>query len=97
MLKESKNVALVSDAGTPGISDPGHELIALCIMEGIRVESIPGATAIITAIVLSGLPTAHFAFDGFPPRKDSERHTFFRSLRAEDRTICLYESPLRLA
>lgn len=96
MLKDGKNVALVSDAGTPGISDPGHELIALCIMEGIKVESIPGATAIITALVVSGLPTSHFTFDGFPPRKDSERHAFFKSLKNEDRTICLYESPLRL-
>lgn len=95
-LKDGKNVALVSDAGTPGISDPGHELIALAIMEGIRVESIPGATAIITALVVSGLPTSHFTFDGFPPRKDSERHAFFRALRRENRTICLYESPLRL-
>jgi 16S rRNA (cytidine1402-2'-O)-methyltransferase len=96
MLKDGKNVALVSDAGTPGISDPGHELIAMCIMEGVKVEAIPGATAIITALVVSGLPTAHFTFDGFPPRKDSERHAFFKTLKKENRTICLYESPLRL-
>jgi 16S rRNA (cytidine1402-2'-O)-methyltransferase len=96
MLLEGKNVALVSDAGTPGISDPGHELIAFCIGEGVTVESIPGPTAIITALVVSGLPTSHFAFDGFPPRKESERKAFFQSLKRDTRTICLYESPMRL-
>jgi len=96
ILQDGGNVALVSDAGTPGISDPGHELIALCIAEGVRVESIPGPSAVITAVVVSGLPTAHFSFDGFPPRKDNERAAFFRSLRQDTRTICLYESPLRL-
>lgn len=96
MILESKNVALVSDAGTPGISDPGHELIAFCIAEGVDVESVPGPTAVIAALVVSGLPTAHFAFDGFPPRKDSERKAFFQSIKRDTRTICLYESPLRL-
>lgn len=96
MLQNDKNIALVSDAGTPGISDPGHELIALCIAENIKVEALPGATAIITALVASGLPTAHFSFDGFPPRKDSDRAAFFKSLKHETRTICLYEAPLRL-
>ncbi len=96
MLLEDKNVALVSDAGTPGVSDPGHELISLCISSGIRVEPIPGPTAVITALVISGMPTAHFAFDGFPPRRESELRAFFRSLKCETRTICLYEAPLRL-
>lgn len=96
LLQEGKNVALVSDAGTPGISDPGHELIADCIERGIDVVFAPGANAIVMALVVSGLPTTHFAFDGFPPRKDSERRAFFQSLRAEGRTIVLYESPLRL-
>ena len=96
MLLDGKNVALVSDAGTPGISDPGHELIAFCIGEGVKVESVPGPTAVISALVVSGLPTAHFAFDGFPPRKDSERKAFFQSIKRDTRTICLYESPLRL-
>ncbi|MCL5103064.1 MAG: 16S rRNA (cytidine(1402)-2'-O)-methyltransferase [Armatimonadetes bacterium] len=96
MLQDGRSVALVSDAGTPGISDPGHELIAMCISEGVRVESIPGPSAAISALVVSGLPTAHFAFDGFPPRKENERLTFFRSLKTERRTIILYESPLRL-
>lgn len=96
MLVEGKTVALVSDAGTPGISDPGHELIALCIAAGVSIESVPGPTAMIPAVVVSGLSTAHFAFDGFPPRKDSDRRAFFRSLSSETRSIVLYESPLRL-
>lgn len=96
MLAEGRNVALVSDAGTPGISDPGHELIGLCIARGIPIESLPGPTAMIPAVVVSGLSTSHFTFDGFPPRKDSDRRAFFRSLQAETRTIVLYESPLRL-
>ncbi len=95
-LREGKNVALVSDAGTPGISDPGHELIGLCIAEGVPMESVPGPTAIIPAVVVSGLPTAHFIFDGFPPRRQTERRAYFRSIASETRTIILYESPLRL-
>lgn len=96
VLREGKNVALVSDAGTPGISDPGHELIGLCIAECVHIESVPGPTAIIPAVVVSGLPTAHFIFDGFPPRKESERRAYFRSIATETRTVVLYESPLRL-
>ena len=96
-LREGKCVALVSDAGTPGISDPGHELIALCIADGVSIECIPGPTAMIPAVVMSGLSTSHFAFDGFPPRKESDRKAFFRSIAGDTRTIVLYESPLRLA
>jgi 16S rRNA (cytidine1402-2'-O)-methyltransferase len=96
MLEQDKSIALVSDAGTPGISDPGHELIANCIERGIELVFVPGANALIMAAVVSGLPTTHFSFDGFPPRKDSERHEFFAALRHERRTIILYESPLRL-
>lgn len=96
MLLDEKSVALVSDAGTPGISDPGHELIALCIAEDVPVTSVPGPTAVIAALVASGLPTAHFIFDGFPPRKDSDRIAYFSSVKHETRTICLYESPGRL-
>lgn len=95
-LKNGKNVALVSDAGTPGISDPGHELIALCIQDGVPLVAIPGPSAIITAVVISGLSTTHFAFDGFPPRKDKDRRAFFDSIKHDTRTIILYESPLRL-
>jgi 16S rRNA (cytidine1402-2'-O)-methyltransferase len=95
-LEARQKVALVSDAGTPGISDPGHELIRLCIDAGIRVESIPGPSAVTTALVLSGLSTARFAFEGFPPRKSGERRAFLRSLRSEPRTVLLYEAPTRL-
>ena len=96
VLREGKSVALVSDAGTPGISDPGHELIALCIAEGIPIETVPGPAALIPAVVVSGLSTSNFAFDAFPPHKDSERKAYFRSIAHETRTIVLYESPLRL-
>lgn len=95
-LTEGKTVALVSDAGTPGISDPGHELIVRCIAEGIRIEPVPGPTAIVTALVVSGLPTDHFAFDGFPPRRKNEKRAFFAALASQTRTICLYEAPNRL-
>jgi len=95
-LKRGEDVALVSDAGTPGISDPGHELIRFAIDEGITITSVPGPTAMITALVVSGLPTSHFTFDGFPPRKESERKAFFRGIKSDPRTIILYESPLRL-
>ncbi len=95
-LLAGNDVAVVSDAGTPGISDPGHELIRFAIDSGVPVVAIPGANAMATAIVVSGLPTAHFAFDGFPPRKESDRKAFFRGLRTDARTIILYESPLRL-
>ncbi|MDO8682541.1 MAG: 16S rRNA (cytidine(1402)-2'-O)-methyltransferase [Armatimonadota bacterium] len=95
-IESGENVALVSDAGTPGISDPGHELIANAIERGIDIVFAPGANAIIMALVVSGLPTNHFAFDGFPPRKESERRSFFHSLRRESRTLAFYESPLRL-
>jgi len=97
MLLDGRNIALVSDAGTPGISDPGHELIALCIAADVPIDSVPGPTAIIPAVVVSGLSTSHFAFDGFPPRRDSDRRAFFRSLSGETRSIVIYESPLRLA
>lgn len=96
MLKAGKNIALVSDAGTPGISDPGHEIIALAIADGIPVIAIPGPNAILTALVVSGLPTRRFAFDGFPPRRSGERKAYFTSLAYEQRTMVFYESPHRL-
>jgi 16S rRNA (cytidine1402-2'-O)-methyltransferase len=96
MLKSGKNIALVSDAGTPGISDPGHELIKLAIENGVNVVAIPGPNAIITALVVSGLSTLRFAFDGFPPRRQNERQAFFSSLKMETRTMVFYESPNRL-
>ncbi len=90
------DVALISDAGTPGISDPGYELIVAALAQGVRVEALPGACAAITALVASGLPTDAFAFLGFPPRKASELRAFFEAIRNEPRTVILYESPYRL-
>lgn len=96
MLEEGKDVALVSDAGTPGISDPGHEMISLAIANDIPVVAIPGPNAIITALVVSGLDTRHFAFEGFLPRRSGERRALFTALADEQRTILFYESPNRL-
>ncbi|MDZ4764848.1 MAG: 16S rRNA (cytidine(1402)-2'-O)-methyltransferase [Chloroflexota bacterium] len=90
------DVALVSDAGTPGISDPGAELIAAAVARGVRIESLPGACAAITALVASGLPTDGFVFVGFPPRKHNALRDFFLDLARESRTLILYESPNRL-
>jgi len=89
------NVALVSDAGTPGISDPGFLLARACAEEGIEVQTLPGATACIPAIVSSGLPCDRFCFEGFLPQKKG-RQTFLTALEAETRTMVFYESPYRL-
>jgi len=94
-LKEGRHLALVSDAGTPGISDAGYLLVRECIREEILVECLPGATAIIPAIVGSGLPCDRFVYLGFPPQKKG-RQTFWRSLTEEGRTMVLYESPHRI-
>ena len=93
---EEGDVALVSDAGTPGISDPGAELIAEAIARQIRVEPLPGPSAVLPALVASGLPTDGFLFAGFPPRKASTRAAFLAALAAEPRTLIFYESPNRL-
>lgn len=90
------DVALVSDAGTPGISDPGYELIREAITRGVRVEPLPGASALVAALVASGLPTDGFVFLGFPPKKDRARRDFLAAVGAERRTLLLYESPNRL-
>lgn len=90
------DVALVSDAGTPGISDPGYELIGLAIERGVRVEPLPGATAIIPALVGSGLPTDGFVYLGFLPRKDRALRDFLAAAADERRTLVAYESPNRL-
>ena len=93
---EQGDVALVSDAGTPGISDPGAELIAEAIARNIRVEPLPGPSAVLPALVASGLSTDGFLFAGFPPRKTSARAAFLSALAAESRTLIFYESPNRL-
>ena len=93
-LKEGKNIALISDAGTPAISDPGFYLVREALKNEIEVECLPGATALVPALVNSGFPTDRFCFEGFLPLKKG-RQTRYKSLAAEDRTIILYESPHR--
>jgi 16S rRNA (cytidine1402-2'-O)-methyltransferase len=95
MLKEGKSLALISDAGTPGISDPGYLLVKSCVDNGIEVESLPGATAFVPALVNSGFPTDRFVYEGFLPHKKG-RQTRWKALAEEERTIVLYESPHRL-
>lgn len=94
-LHEGKVMALISDAGTPGISDPGFLLVRECVRAGIKVECLPGATAFVPALVNSGLPADRFCFEGFLPLKKG-RHTLLTKLSTEERTIILYESPMRL-
>jgi 16S rRNA (cytidine1402-2'-O)-methyltransferase len=95
LLKEGKLVGLISDAGTPGISDPGFLLVKTCIEQGIEVETLPGATALIPAIVNSGFPLDRFVFEGFLPHKKG-RQTRWKAIAEEERTTVLYESPHRL-
>jgi len=95
-LHEGKNVALISDAGLPGISDPGTGLIREAIQAKIRVEVIPGASASLTALVLSGFATDRFVFEGFLPVKPGARRARLEALREEERTVVLYESPHRM-
>jgi 16S rRNA (cytidine1402-2'-O)-methyltransferase len=96
-LKGGKNIALVTDAGMPGISDPGEELAAACIAEGIVLEPIPGPSALITALAVSGLPTKEFIFVGFLNRQKAERKKQLQELAAQPRTLIFYEAPHRLA
>ncbi len=95
MLKEGKKLALISDAGTPGISDPGFLLVKACVENGIEVESLPGPTAFVPALVNSGFPCDRFVFEGFLPHKKG-RQTRWKSIEQEERTVVLYESPHRL-
>jgi 16S rRNA (cytidine1402-2'-O)-methyltransferase len=94
-LEQGKTMALVTDAGTPGISDPGFLLVRECVRHDIKVECLPGATAFVPALVNSGLPASRFCFEGFLPVKKG-RHTLLTKLAEEERTIIIYESPLRL-
>ena len=96
MLEEGKNIALITDAGTPGISDPGEELVKMCYEAGIKVTSLPGAAACITALTLSGLSTRRFVFEAFLPSDKRERREILKDLKEETRTIVLYEAPHRL-
>lgn len=94
-IEDGKNVALISDAGTPGISDPGFLLVRTCIEKDIEVECLPGATALIPALVNSGFPTDRFIFEGFLPQKKG-RQKKIKELITEPRTMVFYESPFRL-
>ncbi|BAY12561.1 16S rRNA (cytidine(1402)-2'-O)-methyltransferase [Calothrix sp. NIES-2098] len=95
-LANGKAIALVSDAGMPGISDPGYELVKACVEGGISVVPIPGASAAITALSASGLPTDRFVFEGFLSAKSQQRREYLESLQTESRTLIFYESPHRL-
>ena len=95
-MLSGENIALITDAGTPGISDPGEELTAMCYEAGIPVTSLPGPAACITALTLSGLPTRRFAFEAFLPMEKKERRTVLEELKNETRTIILYEAPHKL-
>lgn len=94
-LAEGKKIALITDAGTPGISDPAFLLVRECIKQGIKVECLPGATAFVPALVNSGIPTNRFCFEGFLPLKKG-RQTLLKKLAEEERTMIFYESPVRL-
>jgi 16S rRNA (cytidine1402-2'-O)-methyltransferase len=94
-IERGESAALISDAGTPGISDPGFLLVRTCISKGIEVECLPGPTAFVPALVNSGLPADRFCFEGFLPQKKG-RQTKLNKLKAEDRTMIFYESPYRL-
>ena len=95
-MKEGQNVALITDAGTPAISDPGEVLVKLCQREGITVTSLPGAAACITALTLSGLSTERFCFEGFLPSEKREKAEILELLEGETRTMILYEAPHHL-
>ena len=96
LLLEGKNLALVSDAGTPAVSDPGQDLVRAAVAQGIEVVVIPGASAMLTALVGSSLDTSRFCFEGFLPREKSERRARLSDLASEQRTMIFYEAPHRL-
>ena len=95
-MREGKNIALITDAGTPGISDPGEDIVRICYEEGIPVTSLPGAAACITALTRSGLPTRRFAFEAFLPKDKKEHQAVLEELKTETRTIIIYEAPHHL-
>ena len=95
-MKEGTNIALITDAGTPGISDPGEELVKQCYEAGIELTSLPGPAACITALTISGMATRRFAFEAFLPSDKKEKQRILEELKSETRTIILYEAPHRL-
>ncbi len=100
LLEAGQNVGLVSDAGTPLISDPGFKLVRECLEKGIKVEAVPGASSVLTALTVSGLPTDKFLFAGYPPRKPGHRMTFFEdiktSLESVNATVIVFEAPHKI-
>ncbi len=96
LLKEGKSIALVSDAGTPGISDPGFHIVRECVREGIQVSPIPGPNAVISALVCSGLPTDRFTFYGFLPKTEEKKKKIFKLADERRETAVFYESPYRI-
>ncbi len=95
-LEEGENIALITDAGTPGISDPGEELVAMCFERGINVTSLPGAAACITAVTMSGQACRRFAFEAFLPKDKKDRRRVIEEIKNETRTIIIYEAPHHL-
>ncbi len=95
-MKKGESIALISDAGTPGVADPGFRLIRMALNAGIGVQCLPGPSAVLPALVLSGLPTDRFVFEGFFPIKENQKKTKLRALAGETRTVIFYESPHRL-
>lgn len=95
-MRLGANIALITDAGTPGISDPGEELVKICYEQGIEVTSLPGAAACITALTLSGLPTRRFSFEAFLPKEKKDRRRVLEELKTDTRTLIIYEAPHHL-
>jgi 16S rRNA (cytidine1402-2'-O)-methyltransferase len=95
-LKRGEKIALVTDAGSPGISDPGERVVQACVRAGLRVESVPGACALVAALTASGLPAEEFHFAGFLPHKSGQRRNRLESLKSVGGTLVLYESPYRI-
>ena len=96
LLKSQKDVLVVTDAGAPGVSDPGYRLIRAAVESDVKIKVLPGPSAVVTAILLSGLPTDRFCFEGFPPRTQGARSKWFNDLAQEERTIIFFEAPHRI-
>lgn len=96
-VEEGRTVLLVTDAGMPSVSDPGYRLVAACVEKDLPVTCLPGPSAVTTALALSGLPVERFCFDGFPPRKQGQRRSWFETLKTEPRACVFFEAPHRLA